>query len=471
MAALLVAVVGAALVAHAAALSAIHQVALQNNATSLRPNKRMMTCQYCKAKCPISCFAGPCPVDFTNMPHLVKIPFNNWCYSCDPAMSVGISRDNDLNICKAPPAPPGGAVKGKLSSDVSMDAVSQGGDSPYKQQQGLADGPQGPAVPGDGDTNIQKSLEWAKKANEAALKGAELTKKAAGVDKDESMVQGENKDQAGSWLRKVKSAGDPELEAQMEADNALKKSELTHAKWKLALGVYNTEVSKLRRMQLVTAAYEREMETARQMSQEARSAFATLQQAQADAKAAMNAMGGSAGASIEAQFAAEEMAGAANAGHRRLLVAAGAAKDAWRKLGSVTSKWGGVRGAEKPKPKVKPTEAPEAPPKPEKEAPPPAPPRVFAVEPGDAAMISTRASLTPRSSLPLEDTPAEQSSFQSRNIEQEMTQNLQEQLAANPASVEDARLFEPPALPQFSKDIPLSLGSFDTTVAADAPMV
>lgn len=385
-------------------------------------------------------------------------------------MSVGISKDNDLNICKAPPPPPGGAVKGKLSSDVSMDATSQDGGSPYKKQQGLADGPQGPAVPGNGDTSIQKSLEWAKKANEAASKGAELAKLAAGVDKDgKSMVQGASKDQAGSWLRKLKSSGDPELEAQMEADNALKKSELTHAKWKLALGVYNTEVSKLRRQQLVTAAYEREMETAREMSQEARSSFATLQQAQANANAAMNAMGGSAGASIEAQFAAEEMAGAANAGHRRLLVAAGAAKDAWRKLGSVTSKFGGVRGAEKPKPKVKkPEEAPEAPPpKPEKEAPPPAPPRVFAVEPGDAGLIATHASVTSRSSLALEDTSAEQSSFQARDIGQEMTQNLQEQLAANPASVEDASLFEPPALPQFSKQIPLSLGSLDT----NAPMV
>jgi len=285
------------------------------------------------------------------------------------------------------------------------------------------------------------------------------------------------------------------MAAQMSAENALRKSETTHNAWKLASEEANKQHAILRRMQLVAATYERDLESAGASSAASRSSSATASQAAANAKQAVNAMRAKAGSSTEAQFAAEEMAAAASAAAfgggggsggsggsgasgGGLLGAMRDAKDAWRKLAAVTSKFGkpcALPGVEKPKPKViKPVleiAAAAPPPKPQKEAPPPASPRVFAVEPGDAGLISTRAFLTPRSSLPLEDTSAEQSSFQARDIGQEMTQNLQEQLAANPASVEDASLFEPPALPQFSKEIPLSLGSFDTSVAADAPKV
>jgi len=283
------------------------------------------------------------------------------------------------------------------------------------------------------------------------------------------------------------------MAAQMSAENALRKSETTHNAWKLASDEANKQHAILRRMQLVAATYERDLESAGASSAASRSSSATASQAAANAKQAVNAMRAKAGSSTEAQFAAEEMAAAARAAAfggggsggggsggasgGGLLGAMRDAKDAWRKLAAVTSKFGkpcALPGVEKPKPKVKKPEleiAAAPPPMPQKEAPPPASPRVFAVEPGDAGLISTRAFLTPRSSLPLEDTSAEQSSFQARDIGQEMTQNLQEQLAANPASVEDASLFEPPALPQFSKEIPLSLGSFDTSVAADAPKV
>lgn len=458
---LLSALLGAVLVANASAMlqgHSLRKVNVDNNVGDIR----MEVCGYCSKLCPIACFAGPCPEASSEMHTVMKYQKSNQCFTCDPAMSVGISANNDFAKCESPRIEiPGGDVKGKLSTSAGMDGGLPGDNdqqgSPYQKGQTIEEGPQGPAEAGDSETNAVKAMKHAKLAHEAATKAAALALESATITDSGKKKAGENS------LLRMKSSEDPAITAQENSETALKKSEGSHAVWKAALNNYNKQVWILRKQQLETAAAEREMEAARELSQKARSGFAIEKQASQDAVSKMTMLSGTAGSKIEMQFSAEELAAAASAGHRRLLFASRAAKDAMGKLNSVTSKFVYPAIAARKKPAAPtfeiPTEAPEPRPPPAAKKP-SSGDKVFAVEPGDVPDVQSLLSAGMRQGRTItdDDDAVEMTSLEqevgAQKLEQQMTQNLEQRLAENPAAIEDPSLFALPALPAMPAKLP-----------------
>lgn len=407
---------------------------------------RQQACQFCHRLCPISCFVGTCGMDYGFT--VRKFEATNKCYSCDPATSVGVSRDGDFLRCES-----------------AESGASSPGKSPFDQQQSIADGPKGPAVPGEAGLHALKASQQAQIAVKAATRAAILADKAAAAatakyrDATRSKAGGNGADFASA-----DEAANHQMAAQIRAEESLRVAETSHLSWKAAMAKYNHELEKLRRQQIVTDQSEKVLEAAERSSEKARGQYAQMQaSAQAAMQAAMMSGSGAAG-KITAQAAAEELAGAAKAAHRRLVIAAKEAKDASEKIAiassmapcapvllqaarapgapavigcsSIAEQKAQSPATPRNTPLVMPT-LPEGPP------PPPSIQQVIQQK-VDAEMEAGQ-----------EPPMAMEGELEVPNIEQQMTANLAEKLADNPGAVTDASLFSAPAVPFSSEQTPV----------------
>lgn len=404
--------------------------------------QRKAACQYCHKLCPISCFVGTCGL---STPYSVrKFEATNQCYSCDPAVSVGISKDGDYLRCEA-----------------SESGVSESGTSPFSKQQGVKQGPQGPAIPGNAGLAALKASQQAQIAVQAATKASIYADKAAkAATAKYRQITGVGK--AGNQAFSDEAAAENHQTAtQIRAEEALRVAEAAHVAWKAAMGKYNIELAKLRRQQVVTDHAEAILEGAEASSEKARGEYASMQaEAQKAIEAAMMS-GGSAASKITSQAAAEELAGAAMAAHRRLVIAAKEAKDASEKIAIASSMAPCVgvfmqvdrkRGApavigctsiaEKDAQDQRIADA-----KILRLTPPqlPAPPPPAATEP----------SVVPGFEPEVEEPIEQQGQLEIPSLEQQMTNQLAEKLESNPAAVQDPDLFRVPVVQYRPEDKPV----------------
>lgn len=401
---------------------------------------RKQVCQYCHKLCPISCFVGTCSLQmgFTTR----KFETTNQCYSCDPAVSVGINKDGDYMRC-----------------DADESGVSSSGASPFSQQQSIAQGPQGPAVPGNAGVAALKAQIQAQAAVRAATKASIWADKAAQAATAEyRKVTGTGDDAAQAFSSEAQAENHAQAAAIRSAE-ALRVAEAAHTAWKAAMDAYNVQVAKLRRQQLMTDQAEKALEAAEMASEKARGAYANMQAESSAAMQAVMASGGSAASKITSQAAAEELAGAAMAAHRRLVTAAKEAKDATDKIAIASSlapcaqtqgadPSGGVTGcvsvmqqhqedqkiaASRVVRYVQPT------------LPAPPPPVAFSAE----EHVEGLGNIDDEPAVPLEG------QLEIPSIAQQMSQSLAEKLDRNPAAVEDPSLFSVPQVPFSSEQRPV----------------
>jgi len=279
---------------------------------------RNEVCQYCHKLCPISCFVGTCGLHTSYS--VRKYEATNQCYSCDPAVSVGISKDGDMLRCQA------------AESGVSKKS------SPFAPQQGAAQGPQGPSVPGNAGLAALKASKQAQLAVQAATRASIWADKAAkAATAKYREITGEGSAGSNSAFSSEQAMENHQQATQIRAEEALRVTEATHTAWKAAMGKYNDQLALLRRQQIVTDQAEKTLENAEMSSEKARGDYAVMQSEAARAIAAAMASGGSAASKITSQAAAEELAGAAMAAHRRLVIAAKEAKEASEKIAIATS--------------------------------------------------------------------------------------------------------------------------------------
>jgi len=405
---------------------------------------RKQVCQYCHKLCPISCFVGTCSLQmgFTTR----KFETTNQCYSCDPAISVGINKDGDYMRCEA---------------DES--GASSAGASPFTQQQGIAQGPQGPAVPGSAGVHILKAQIEAQKAVRAATKASIWADKAAQA--------------ATAQYRKITGTGDDATQAfssEAQAENhaqaaairsseALRVAEAAHIAWKAAMDAYNVQVAKLRKQQLFTDQAEKSLEAAEMASEKARGAYASMQAEASAAMQAVMASGGSAASKITSQAAAEELAGAAMAAHRRLVTAAKEAKDATDKIAMASSlapcaQTQGALGALAGPPVTGCVSMQQQSQQDQKVA---ASEIVHYVQPSLPAPPAPVAMSAEEPVFGLgnigDDEPAVplEGQLEIPSIAQQMSQSLAEKLTDNPGAVEDPALFSAPQVPFSSEQRPV----------------
>lgn len=281
---------------------------------------RNEVCQYCHKLCPISCFVGTCGLHTSYS--VRKYEATNQCYSCDPAVSVGISKDGDMLRCEA-----------------AESGVSKSGSSPFAAQQGIAQGPQGPAIPGNAGLAALKASKQAQLAVQAATKASIWADKAAKAATAKYREISGTGGAAGSnsAFSSEQAMENHQQATQIRAEEALRVTEATHIAWKAAMGKYNSQLALLRRQQIVTDQAEKTLEGAEMASEHARGEYAVMQSEAQKAIAAAMASGGSAASKITSQAAAEELAGAAMAAHRRLVIAAKEAKEASEKIAIATS--------------------------------------------------------------------------------------------------------------------------------------
>jgi len=391
---------------------------------------RKQVCQYCHKLCPISCFVGTCSLHmgFTTR----KFEATNQCFSCDPAVSVGINKDGDYMRCEAD------------ESGVT------GGASPFSQQQGIKQGPQGPAVPGNAGVAALKAQIQAQEAVYHATSASIWAAKAAqAATAQYRKVTGT--DDAAQAFSSEAQAENHQQAAQIRASEALRVAEAAHTAWKAAMDAYNRQVARLRREQLLTDQAEKILEAAEKASEKARGEYASMQAVATQAMQEVMATGGSAASKITSQAAAEELAGAAMAAHRRLVTAAKEAKDATEKIAMASSlapcqqQTATVLGAAAVTGCVS----------------------VMQQHQQDQKIAATKivhfmqptlpAPPPPASSLEehveglgnLDDEPAVplEGQLEIPSIAQQMSQSLAEKLANNPAAVEDPSLFSVPQVP------------------------
>jgi len=279
---------------------------------------RNEVCQYCHKLCPISCFVGTCGLHTSYS--VRKYEATNQCYSCDPAVSVGISKDGDMLRCQA------------AESGVTKKS------SPFAPQQGAAQGPQGPAIPGNAGLAALKASKQAQLAVQAATRASIWADKAAkAATAKYREITGAGASGSNSAFSSEQAMENHQTATQIRAEEALRVTEATHTAWKAAMGKYNDQLALLRRQQIVTDQAEKTLEGAEMASERARGEYATMQAEAQRAIAAAMASGGSAASKITSQAAAEELAGAAMAAHRRLVIAAKEAKEASEKIAIATS--------------------------------------------------------------------------------------------------------------------------------------
>jgi len=424
--------------------------ALSTNASALSAlissGERKTVCRYCHKLCPISCFVGTCGL---HLPYSVrKYEASNQCYSCDPAVSVGISRDGDYLRCEA-----------------DETGENPGGKSPFSQQQGMKQGPQGPAIPGNAGLAAMKASQQAQLAVAAATKASiladEAAKAATAKYREATAVSGDGK----QFFSDEAQAENHQTATQIRAEEALRVAEAAHTAWKGAMAEYNKEVEKLRRQQLITDQAEKALEAAEANSEHARGQYAAMQaEAQHAVEQAM-LLGGSAASKITSQAASEELAGAAMAAHRRLVIAAKEAKDASSKIAiasamapcldqSKTSSKDGVVGCDsvalmaskqqqdqnRATPRGKMLVQPVLPNAP--------PPSTVSFSISKASI----AGLEPEVEEPA--VPAE-GQLEVPSIEQQLTANLAEKLGENPAAVQDPAIFSVPNVPFTAQQAPM----------------
>lgn len=403
---------------------------------------RNKVCTYCHKLCPISCFVGTCSLHMGYTTR--KYEATNQCYSCDPAVSVGINKDGDFMRCEA---------------DES--GVSPNGASPFTQQQSIKQGPQGPAIPGNAGIAALKAQQQAQKAIAAATKASIWADKAAkaAVAKYRQSTGASGSDDAAQAFSSEAQAENHEKAAQIRAEEALRVAEAAHAAWKAAMEQYNREIGKLRRQKLITDQAEKTLEAAEAASEKARGEYASMQAEATHAMEQAMLSGGSAASKITSQAAAEELAGAAMAAHRRLVSAAKEAKDASEKIAMASSmapcatlllQTDRIRGAPPVigcisiKQKAEQDEKLAASRTVRAVRPalpaPPAPPGMTAEEP-----IEGLGDIDTEPAVPTEG------QLEVPSVEQQLTEQLAEKLEGNPAAVQDSSLFAVPTV-QFSAE-------------------
>lgn len=423
--------------------------AVQNSSVALLqrgPTEvRNEVCRYCHKLCPISCFVGTCDLHsgFTTR----KYESTNQCYSCDPAVSVGVNKDGDFQRCEA---------------DES--GASASGASPFSQQQSVQQGPQGPAVPGNAGLAALKASHQAQKAVIAATKAsiwADKAAKAATAQYREATGSGANAAVAQAFSSEAQ-AENHERAAQIRAEEALRVAEAAHTAWKAAMEQYNRQIAKLRAQEIVTNQAEKALEAAEKASEKARSEYAAMQgEAQHAMQMAMQ-LGGSAASKITSQAAAEELAGAAMAAHRRLINAAKEAKDASEKISMASAMTPCVATL------LQTDRAPGAPPAvgcmslKDQEAQERAfdaanhpvfqRPRLPAAPPPPASTeepIEGLGDIDPEPAVPAEG------QLEVPSIEQQLQTQLAEKIETNPAAVNDAAIFSVPQVPFSAQQTPV----------------
>lgn len=296
-----------------------------NSAQVGKHPQRVPVCRFCQKLCPINCFVGTCGL---HLPYSVeRYEGSNQCYSCDPAVSVGINKDGDYLKCEAEES---GMVITKSGASAS----------PYTQQQTIQQGPQGPAVPGDAGLSALKASKEAQLAVAAATKAAIFANQAAEAATAKyrqatvSVAAGGVNDTGDgqSVTSIVDQAENHQIATQIRVEECLRVAEAEHTSWKAAMDKYNQEVEKLRRQQLLVDMAEKTLEAAEAASEKARGQCSTYQaEAQRAVEEAMK-KGGPLSTRILSQAASEELAGAAMAAHRRLVIAAKEAKEASEKI-------------------------------------------------------------------------------------------------------------------------------------------
>lgn len=456
--------------AHAAVLNSTRQGAVTLRGADDKVQRKEV-CQFCQKLCPIACFVGTCGLEYGFT--VRKFEATNKCFSCDPATSVGVSRHGDFFRCE------------------SDEGGGSHATSPFSQQQGIADGPQGPAVSGDAGHHAMEASQQAQIAVQAASKAAIMADKAAAAAtaKYRASTGGSSSDDASvssSTYTAADDAADHSMAAQIRAEESLRFAETAHIQWKAAMGKYNMEVAKLRKQQIIADQAEKVLEAAEASSEKARSQYAKLQ---ATAMQAMeNAMnkGSSAASKITAQAAAEELAGAAQAAHRRLVMAAKEAKEAGDKISIAASlapcapvllqearvpgapavigctSVGQQRKSVAP-PKVTPVVLPKVP---------------EASQLPSVATSSIQQRIQQKVDAEMDEGPEEpvdqEGQLEIPNVEEQLTANLAEKLESNPAAVQDASIFSAPAVPFSADQMPVDgtehVPNFDmSTLDASGP--
>jgi len=406
---------------------------------------RNEVCRYCHKLCPISCFVGTCSLHsgYTTR----KFETTNQCYSCDPAVSVGINKDGDFMRCEA-----------------SESGVSLSGTSPFTQQQGIKQGPQGPAVPGNAGIAALKAQQQAQKAVAAASKAAIWAEKAAqaATAKYRSVTGSSADGEAAQAFSSEAQAENHEKAAQIRAEEALRVAEAAHVAWKAAMDVYNGEIAKLRRQQLITDQSEKQLAAAEKASEKARGEYASMQAVATAAMEAVMKSGGSAASKITSQAAAEELAGAAMAAHRRLVSAAKEAKDASEKIAIASSMAPCVAGMF-----LQTDRAFGAPPiigcisiKEKAEQDMRLTPILREVKPvlpafGAPPGLNAEEHVDGLGDLDTEPAVPAEGQLEIPSLSQQMSDQLAEKLESNPAAVEDASLFSVPQVPFTAEQTPV----------------
>merc|ERR1719215_953153 len=323
------------------------------------------------------------------------------------------------------------------------------GASPFTQQQGIAQGPQGPAVPGNAGVAALKASIQAQAAVKAASKAAIWADKAAQAAT--AKYREASGDDGAQAFKSQAQAENHEQAAAIRAQEALRVAEAAHTAWKAAMAAYNVQVGNLRRQQLLTDQAEKALEAAEQASEKARGEYATMQAVATQAMQAAMASGAGAASKITSQAAAEELAGAAMAAHRRLVTAAKEAKDATDKIAiasalapcqqtetvpGAASVTGCVSVMQQHQQDQKVAAAkvvhfvqPTLP------APPPPPAS------NDEEHVEGLGNIDDEPAVPLEG------QLEIPSIAQQMSESLAEKLDRNPASVEDPSLFAVPQVP------------------------
>lgn len=402
---------------------------------------RKEACRYCHKLCPISCFVGTCGI---HMAYSVrKYESTNQCYSCDPSVSVGVNKDGDYMRCEA-----------------HETGVPEGGKSPFAQQQGVKQGPQGPAVPGDAGLAALKAQQQAQLAVAAATKASIYADKAAkAATAKYREISGNSGGEGAQVFSAENMAENHQAATQIRAEEALRVAEAAHTSWKAAMQKYNGELSKLRRQQLVTDQAEKTLESAEATSEKARGQYAAMQ---AEAKHAVEqAMlsGGSAADKITSQAASEELAGAAQAAHRRLVIAAKEAKAASEKIAIASAMAPCVETSKDEKTGV--IGCMSISQKDAQDSQLATPKSIHLVQPSlPQAAAPVSFGLMDRNSIaglePEVEEPAvpSEGELEVPSIAQQMTADLAEKLAANPAAVQDASLFAVPQVPFTAEQLP-----------------
>lgn len=404
---------------------------------------RNKVCGHCHKLCPISCFVGTCSLHmgFTTR----KYETSNMCYSCDPAVSVGINKDGDYMRCEA-----------------EESGVSPSGSSPFSQQQGVQQGPQGPAVPGNAGVAALKAQKEAQAAVIAATKAsiwADKAAKAATAKYREATAGGDGA--GGQAFSSEAQAENHEKAAQIRAEEALRVAEAAHTAWKAAMGQYNANIAKLRRQQLLTDQAEKTLEAAEKASEKARGEYAAMQAEATHAMEQAMLAGGSAAGKITSQAASEELAGAAMAAHRRLVNAAKEAKDASEKI-AMASAMAPCTGmflqtdrAHGAPPVIGCMSIAEKDQQDQAAAPKEIhfmPPTLPAAQP--PAGMDTEEHVDGLGDLDNEPAVPSEGQLELPSHEQQMIQSLAEKLENNPAAVQDPSLFSVPAVPFSDQQVP-----------------